>query len=61
MEEHIEELDNSQKAITQVVTDLSEDFRAALDVVKTEIADVNARVNLTMRVVGNQTLIRGAI
>ena len=38
-----------------MVTELSEDFKSALEVVRTEITDVNALVNLTMRAVGNQT------
>jgi len=61
MEERVEELDSSQKAIIQMVTDLSEDFRAALDVVRTEIADVSTRVNLTMRAVGNQAPAGGVV
>lgn len=49
VEERVEELDSSQKAIIQMVIDLSEDFRAALDVVGIEIVDISARLNLTMR------------
>ncbi|KAA0065492.1 uncharacterized protein E6C27_scaffold17G001980 [Cucumis melo var. makuwa] len=33
---------------------MSEDFQATLDVVKNEITDVNARLNLTMRAMANQ-------
>ncbi|XP_038890158.1 uncharacterized protein LOC120079815 [Benincasa hispida] len=44
-----------------MVTDLSEDFRSALDVVRAEIADVRARVNLTIRAVGNQAPPGGAV
>ena len=61
MEERVEELDSSQKAIIQMVTDLLEDFRATLDVIRTEIADVSTRMNLTMRAVENQTPTGGAV
>lgn len=61
MEERVEKLDSSQKAIIQMVTDLSEDFRAALDDIRTEVTGVSARVNLTVRMVGNQTPAGGAI
>ncbi|KAA0060648.1 uncharacterized protein E5676_scaffold18G00170 [Cucumis melo var. makuwa] len=40
---------------------MSEDFRATLDVVRNVIADVNARLNLTMRAMANQASVGGAI
>ncbi|TYK15436.1 uncharacterized protein E5676_scaffold571G00880 [Cucumis melo var. makuwa] len=40
---------------------MSEDFRVTLDVVRNEIVDVNARLNLTMRAMANQAQARGAI
>ncbi|KAA0032950.1 uncharacterized protein E6C27_scaffold269G00270 [Cucumis melo var. makuwa] len=44
-----------------MINGISEDFRAALDVVRNEIADVNARLSLTMRAMANQALAGGAI
>ena len=38
-----------------MVSEMSEDLRAALGVVKAEVADLSARINLTMREIGNQT------
>ncbi|KAA0045082.1 uncharacterized protein E5676_scaffold78209G00350 [Cucumis melo var. makuwa] len=38
-----------------------QNFRATLDVVRNEIADVNARLSLTMRAMANQAPIGGAI
>ncbi|KAA0051406.1 uncharacterized protein E6C27_scaffold55G001490 [Cucumis melo var. makuwa] len=37
------------------------DFRATLDVVRNEIADVNTRLNLTMRATANQVSVGGAV
>ncbi|TYK14924.1 uncharacterized protein E5676_scaffold1623G00170 [Cucumis melo var. makuwa] len=37
-----------------MINDMSEDFQATLDVVRNEIADVNTRLNLTMRAMANQ-------
>lgn len=59
IEEHVTTLDNSQK--TKMVNEFSKDIKVIVDVVKTKIADVNTRVNLTMRAVGNQTLVEGAV
>ena len=39
----------------QMVIELSEDVKAALDVVRVEMADISARVNVTVRAVENQT------
>ncbi|KAA0046578.1 senescence-specific cysteine protease sag39 [Cucumis melo var. makuwa] len=61
MEECVNELDNSQKTLLEMINDMSEDFRATLDVVRNEIADVNARLNLTVRAITNQALAGGAI
>ncbi|TYK18747.1 senescence-specific cysteine protease sag39 [Cucumis melo var. makuwa] len=54
IEEHVRELDSFQKTLLEMINGMSEDFRAALDVVRNEIADVNARLNLTMRAMTNQ-------
>ncbi|TYK06420.1 uncharacterized protein E5676_scaffold163G001230 [Cucumis melo var. makuwa] len=54
MEERVSELDSSQKILLEMINDMSEDFRVTLDVVRNEIADVNARLNLTMRAMTNQ-------
>ena len=61
MEEQVMELDNSQKNMLEMINDMTEDFRATLDVVRNELAEVNTRVNLTMRALANQALARGAI
>ncbi|KAA0050187.1 uncharacterized protein E5676_scaffold180G001240 [Cucumis melo var. makuwa] len=61
MEERVNELDNSQKTLLEMINDMSKDFLATLDVVKNEVADVNTRLNLTMRVIANQALVGGAI
>ncbi|KAA0057471.1 uncharacterized protein E5676_scaffold216G001550 [Cucumis melo var. makuwa] len=61
MEECVNELDNSQKTLLEMINDMSEDFRATLDVVRNKIADVNARLNLTIRLMANQAPARGAI
>ena len=36
-----------------MVTELSEDVKAALDVVRVEMADVSARVNIAIKAVEN--------
>ncbi|KAA0044660.1 reverse transcriptase [Cucumis melo var. makuwa] len=54
IEERVQELDSSQKTHLEMINGMSEDFRATLDVVRNEIADVNARLNLTMRAMTNQ-------
>ncbi|KAA0037093.1 senescence-specific cysteine protease sag39 [Cucumis melo var. makuwa] len=40
---------------------MSEDFRVTLHLVRNKIADVNARLNLTMRAMANQAPAGGAI
>lgn len=47
IEEHVTALDSSQKAIIQTVNELLEDTRTVVDVIKTEITNVSARVNIT--------------
>ncbi|KAA0061814.1 Asp_protease_2 domain-containing protein [Cucumis melo var. makuwa] len=44
-----------------MINGMSEDFRVTLNVVRNEIADVNARLNLTMRAMANQAPAEGAI
>ncbi|KAA0063481.1 uncharacterized protein E5676_scaffold668G00010 [Cucumis melo var. makuwa] len=61
MEERVNELDSSQKTLLEMINGMSEDFRVTLDVVRNEIADVNVRLNLTMRAVANQAPAGGAI
>ncbi|KAA0053169.1 uncharacterized protein E5676_scaffold1775G00050 [Cucumis melo var. makuwa] len=61
MEESVSELDSSQKTLLEMINGMSEDFRVTLNVVRNEIADVNARLNLTMRAVANQAPAGGAI
>ncbi|TYK11966.1 uncharacterized protein E5676_scaffold177G001500 [Cucumis melo var. makuwa] len=61
MEERVSELDSSQKTLLEMINGISEDFRVPLDVVRNEIADVNARLNLTMRAMANQAPAGGAI
>ncbi|KAA0063458.1 uncharacterized protein E5676_scaffold110G00320 [Cucumis melo var. makuwa] len=61
IEERVQELDSSQKALLEMINGMSEDFRATLDVVRNEIADVNARLSLTMRAMANQAPAGGAI
>ena len=55
------ELDNSQKNMLKMINNMTEDFRATLDVVRNELAEVNTRVNLTMRALANQAPAGGAI
>ncbi|TYK28468.1 uncharacterized protein E5676_scaffold629G001010 [Cucumis melo var. makuwa] len=61
MEERVNELDSSQKTLLEMINDMSEDFRVTFDVVRNEIADVNARLNLMMRAMANQAPTGGAI
>ncbi|KAA0047475.1 uncharacterized protein E5676_scaffold507G00670 [Cucumis melo var. makuwa] len=44
-----------------MINGMSEDFRATIDVIINKIANVNARSNLTMRVMANQASVGGAI
>ncbi|TYJ95701.1 uncharacterized protein E5676_scaffold726G00310 [Cucumis melo var. makuwa] len=44
-----------------MINGMSEDFRATLDVVRNEIADVNTRLSLTMRAMANQVPVGGAV
>ena len=53
MEERVMELDNSQKNMLKMINDMTGDFRATLDIVRNEIAEVNTRVNLTIRALAN--------
>lgn len=46
IEKRVGELDSSQKTILEMINGTLEDFRAALVVVRNEIADVSTRVNL---------------
>ncbi|KAA0055059.1 senescence-specific cysteine protease sag39 [Cucumis melo var. makuwa] len=61
MEGRVNELDSSQKTLLEMINGMSEDFRATLDVVRNEIADMNTRLSLTMRVMANQVSIGGAV
>ncbi|KAA0036720.1 reverse transcriptase [Cucumis melo var. makuwa] len=61
MEGRINELDNSQKTLLEMIHDMSEDFRATLDVFRNKIADVNTRLNLTMRAMANQVPVGWAV
>ncbi|TYK31693.1 uncharacterized protein E5676_scaffold398G00590 [Cucumis melo var. makuwa] len=61
IEERVQELDSSQKTLLEMINDMSEDFRATLNVVRNEIADVNVRLSLTMRAMANQAPVGGAI
>ena len=53
MEEQVMLLDNSQKDIMEIINDMTEDFRATLDVVRNAIVEVNTKVNRTMRALEN--------
>ena len=55
MEEYVEGLYNAQLAIVQMVSDLSEDFRESLRMARAKVADLDTRLNLTMRAVGDET------
>ncbi|KAA0057412.1 uncharacterized protein E6C27_scaffold280G002880 [Cucumis melo var. makuwa] len=61
MEERVGELDNAQKTLLEMINGMLEDFRVTLDVVRNEIADVNARLSLTMRAMASQAPAGGAI
>ncbi|KAA0065526.1 uncharacterized protein E6C27_scaffold638G00290 [Cucumis melo var. makuwa] len=61
MEERVGELDNAQKTLLEMINGMSEDFRVTLDVVRNEIADVSARLSLTMRAMASQAPAGGAI
>ncbi|TYK00959.1 uncharacterized protein E5676_scaffold602G001360 [Cucumis melo var. makuwa] len=61
MEERVSELDSAQKTLLEMINGMSEDFRVTLDVVRNEIADVNARLSLTMRAMESQAPAGGAI
>ncbi|KAA0043588.1 senescence-specific cysteine protease sag39 [Cucumis melo var. makuwa] len=61
MEERVSELDSSQKTLLEMINGMLEDFIVTLDVVRNEIADVNARLNLTMRAMTNQAPAGGVI
>ncbi|KAA0063885.1 uncharacterized protein E6C27_scaffold616G00090 [Cucumis melo var. makuwa] len=61
MEECVSELDSAQKTLLEMINGMSEDFRVTLDVIRNEIADVNARLSLTMRAMANQAPAGGAI
>ena len=54
IEERVDGLDRSQKAMFQMVTEVSKDVKAALDVVRVEMANISARVNIAVRAVENQ-------
>ena len=54
MEEHVEGLDNAQKAIIQMVSEMSEYLRTTLGMVRAKVADLRARLNLTIRAVGTK-------
>ncbi|KAA0051479.1 uncharacterized protein E6C27_scaffold55G002480 [Cucumis melo var. makuwa] len=61
IEERVVELDNAQKTLLEMINGMSEDFRVTLDVVRNEIADVNARLSLTMRAMASQAPAGGVI
>ncbi|TYJ96946.1 uncharacterized protein E5676_scaffold220G00560 [Cucumis melo var. makuwa] len=61
IEERVQELDSSKKKLLEMINGMWDDFRATLDVVRSEIADMNARLELTMRAMANQVPARGAI
>ena len=51
--ERAEGLDNAQLAIVQMVSELSKDFRESLRMVRAEVVDLDTKLNLTMRAVGD--------
>ena len=53
MAERVNEPDSSHKTLLEMTNDMSEDFCATLNVIRNEIADVNARLNLTVRAIAN--------
>lgn len=52
--EFIESLDISQKTIVQMVTKLTEDFRAPFNTVRAAVAELSTKVNLAIKVAGSQ-------
>ena len=56
IEERIDGLDSSQKAMFQMVNELSEDVKVALDVVRVEMVNISAKINVVVRDMENQTL-----
>ena len=52
--ERTEGLENAQLVIVQMVSDLSDDLKEALGVVRAEVVDLSAILNLTTRVVGTK-------
>ena len=54
IEEQVDGLGRSQKTTFQMVTKLSEDVKATLDVVRVEMADISTRVNVVVKAVENQ-------
>ncbi|TYJ98752.1 senescence-specific cysteine protease sag39 [Cucumis melo var. makuwa] len=61
MEGRVNELDSYQKTLLEMINDMSEDFRATLNVVRNEIPDVNTRLDLIMRAMANQVPVGEAI
>lgn len=61
MEECLEGLHKFQKAVAQMVTELTEDFSASLDIVGTEVAELSTKVNLTIRAMGNKAPTWGVV
>ncbi|KAA0046219.1 uncharacterized protein E6C27_scaffold284G00070 [Cucumis melo var. makuwa] len=61
IEERVQELDSSQKTLLEMINGMLEDFRATLDVFRNEIANVNARLSLTIRAMANQAPAGGVI
>lgn len=61
IKEHVGGLNNSQKVISQMISEISKDVKAALNVVKAKVADLSVRLNLTMRSMGNQTPTRNVV
>ena len=56
IKERNERLDNAQQAIVQMVSKMFEDSREVVGVVvRVEVANLSARLNLTIRTVGSQT------
>lgn len=51
MEEHVNELDSSQKTMLELFSDLPDDLRVTIETIK---AEMKIQVNLTMRAVGNK-------
>lgn len=49
----VEELDVGHKHLQGVMSDHNEDFQAAVEALKLEIEEINSKLNLTMRALGN--------